>query len=151
MLRPRFRDPYEGFMNALITAGAFGAVSGSRSMLGPALVARAVSSSPPLARILSYLAAGEMAADKLPTIPARTDTLPLFGRIVSGAIVGASVCSRRQRVACALTGAAGALVAAYALTAGRRIAAQRQIPNAVAGAFEDVLALGAGLWLVRRV
>jgi uncharacterized lipoprotein len=28
-------------MNALITAGAFGAVSGSRSMLGPALVARA--------------------------------------------------------------------------------------------------------------
>ena len=29
-------------MNALITAGAFGAVSGSRSMLGPALVARAV-------------------------------------------------------------------------------------------------------------
>jgi len=137
-------------MNALITAGAFGAVSGSRSMLGPALVARAVSSSP-LARILSYLAAGEMAADKLPTIPARTDTLPLFGRIVSGAIVGASVCSRRQRVACALTGAAGALVAAYALTAGRRIAAQRQIPNAVAGAFEDVLALGAGLWLVRRV
>jgi uncharacterized membrane protein len=137
-------------MNALITAGAFGAVSGSRSMLGPALVARAVSSSP-LARILSYLAAGEMAADKLPTIPARTDTLPLFGRIVSGAIVGASVCSRRQRVACALTGAAGALVAAYALTAGRRVAAQRQIPNAVAGAFEDVLALGAGLWLVRRV
>jgi uncharacterized membrane protein len=137
-------------MNALITAGAFGAVSGSRSMLGPALVARAVSSSP-LARILSYLAAGEMAADKLPTIPARTDTLPLFGRIVSGAIVGASVCSRRQRVACALTGAAGALVAAYALTAGRRVAGQRQIPNAVAGAFEDVLALGAGLWLVRRV
>ena len=137
-------------MNALITAGAFGAVSGSRSMLGPALVARAVSSSP-LAQILSYLAAGEMAADKLPTIPARTDTLPLFGRIVSGAIVGASVCSHGQRVACALTGAAGALVAAYALTAGRRIAAQRQIPNAVAGAFEDVLALGAGLWLVRRV
>ena len=137
-------------MNALITAGAFGAVSGSRSMLGPALVARAVSSSS-LARILSYLAAGEMAADKLPTIPARTDTLPLFGRIVSGAIVGASVCSRRQRVACALTGAAGALVAAYALTAARRVAAQRRIPNTVAGAFEDVLALGAGLWLVRRV
>jgi uncharacterized membrane protein len=136
-------------MNPLITAGAFGAVSGSRSMLGPALVARAVSSSP-LARILSYLAAGEIAADKLPAIPARTDTLPLFGRIVSGAIVGASVCSRRQRVACALTGAAGALVAAYALAAGRRVAAQRRIPNAVAGAFEDVLALGAGLWLVRR-
>jgi uncharacterized membrane protein len=136
-------------MNPLITAGAFGAVSGSRSMLGPALVARPVSSSP-LARILSYLAAGEIAADKLPAIPARTDTLPLFGRIVSGAIVGASVCSRRQRVACALTGAAGALVAAYALAAGRRVAAQRRIPNAVAGAFEDVLALGAGLWLVRR-
>jgi uncharacterized membrane protein len=136
-------------MNALITAGAFGAVSGSRSLLGPALVARAGSSSS-LARILSYLAAGEFAADKLPAIPPRTDALPLFGRIVSGAIVGASVCSRRQRVACALTGAAGALVAAYALTAGRRVASQRRIPNAVAGAFEDVLALGAGLWLLQR-
>jgi hypothetical protein len=30
-------------MNALITAGAFGAASGSRSMMGPALVTRAVS------------------------------------------------------------------------------------------------------------
>ncbi|HKH70333.1 MAG TPA: DUF4126 family protein [Vicinamibacterales bacterium] len=104
-----------------------------------------------LARILSYLAAGEMAADKLPAIPARTDALPLFGRIVSGAMVGASVCGRRQRVACVLTGAAGALVAAYALTAGRRVAARRRIPNAVAGTFEDVLALVAGLWLMRRV
>jgi hypothetical protein len=64
-----------------------------------------------------------MAADKLPAIPARTDALPFFGRIVSGAMVGASVCGRRQRVACVLTGAAGALVAAYALTAGRRVAA----------------------------
>jgi uncharacterized membrane protein len=137
-------------MNALITAGAFGAVSGSRSMLGPALVARAASSSR-LAPILSYLAAGEFAADKLPAIPARTDALPLFGRIVSGAIVGASVCSRRQRVACALTGAAGAIVAAYALTAARRVASQRRIPNAIAGACEDALALGAGLWLMRRV
>jgi uncharacterized membrane protein len=136
-------------MNVLVTAAALGAVSGSRSMLAPALVARAISSSP-LAPILSLFAAGEMAADKLPAIPARTEALPLFGRMVSGAVVGAAVGGRRHRVAGALTGAAGALAASFALAAARRLASAQRIPNAVAGVCEDALALGAGLWLTRR-
>ena len=136
-------------MNTLITAAALGAVSGSRSMLAPALVTRAVRASP-LTAILVLLAGGEMAADKLPGIPARTDALPLFGRMVSGAVVGAAMGGRRHRVGGALTGAAGAVAAAYALVAVRRVAAARQVPNAVAGAIEDALAMGAGLWFMRR-
>jgi uncharacterized membrane protein len=137
-------------MNSMITAGALGAISGSRSMLAPALVARGASSSS-VSRILSFLAAGEIAADKLPTIPARTQPLPLFGRVVSGAIVGASVCRGRHRVACAMTGAAGAIAASYLLAAARGFATRRRMPNAFAGAIEDALAIGAGTWLMRRV
>jgi uncharacterized membrane protein len=136
-------------MNALMTAGALGAVSGSRSMLAPALIARALSSSP-LARILAVCVGGEMAADKLPATPSRTGTLPLAGRVVSGAVVGASMAGHRHRVAGALAGAAGAFAAAHALAAARRFATARRIPNVVAGACEDALALGAGLWLTRR-
>jgi uncharacterized membrane protein len=136
-------------MNVLFRAGALGAVSGSRSLLAPALVARRMSSSP-LARILSLLAAGEVVTDKLPSIPARTDALPLMGRLASGAIVGASISKGRYRIPCALTGAAGALAASYALVAARRLATSRRIPNAVAGTCEDALALAAGLWLMQR-
>ena len=135
-------------MNSLLTAGALGAVSGSRSMLAPALVARAVSTSPYIP-ILSLFAAGEMAADKMPFIPARTEAVPLFGRLASGAMVGAALV-KRNRVAGALAGAAGALAAAYALVALRRYAAANRIPNAVAGACEDALALAAGVWALRR-
>jgi uncharacterized membrane protein len=135
-------------MNPLLTAGALGAVSGSRSMLAPALVARAVGSSP-YAPILSLFAAGEMAADKMPFIPARTDALPLVGRVASGAMVGAAL-TKGNRAAGALAGAAGALAASYALVAARRYAAAWRIPNAVAGACEDALALAAGMWALRR-
>ncbi|MGH9310283.1 MAG: DUF4126 domain-containing protein, partial [Vicinamibacterales bacterium] len=77
--------------DAIVIAGALGAVSGSRSMLAPALVARAHHASP-AAPILALLAGGEMMADKMPFIPSRTDALPLAGRIVSGALAGAAVC-----------------------------------------------------------
>jgi uncharacterized membrane protein len=135
-------------MNVLMRAGALGVMSGSRSLLAPALLARELSS--PMAFILSLLALGELVADKLPVTPARTDPLGLSARLVSGAIVGASICKRRDRIACAMTAAAGALVGSYALVAARRLAASQRIPNALAGACEDALALAAGRWLILR-
>jgi uncharacterized membrane protein len=135
-------------MNAILVAGALGAVSGSRSMLAPALVARAHAASP--APILAWLAGGEMIADKMPFIPSRTDPLPLVGRIVSGALAGASACGGRRRVPCALAGAAGAVVATFALVRLRQFASARRIPNVLAGAIEDALAIWAGTRLLRR-
>jgi uncharacterized membrane protein len=138
-------------MNPFVMSVALGAISGSRSMLAPALVARAagVSRGAPL---LATLAGGEMLADKLPFIPARTRALPLVGRLASGAVVGSAFCAGRSRVACAIGGAAGAVVAAYALTRVRQfVTTQRGVPNAVAGLCEDAVALAAGLWLLRRV
>jgi len=135
-------------MRELAMAWGLGALSGSRSMLGPAVVAR--SALPlPARRVLSLLAAGELAADKSPRIPARTSALPLAGRIVMGAAAAATF-AKRKRLQAALAGAAGALASTYACFYLRRFATnQLRIPNVVAGVVEDAAALSAGTMLMR--
>lgn len=134
-------------MNRLLVAAAMGAVAGSRTMLAPALVARARHA--PLAGPLALAAAGELMADKLPFMPARTTTLPLLGRAFSGAAVGAALTPHR-RAAGAVAGALGALAAAYVLTGTRLACEERRVPNAFAGLCEDAAALAVGLWAVER-
>lgn len=133
-------------MNPLLRAGTLGAVAGSRSMLAPALVAEATGGW--LAMPLRLLAAGELAADKLPFIPARTEPLPLAGRIISGAVVGAAV-TRDDRVAGAVVGAVGALAASYLLARLRGACSERNIHTAVSGVCEDVAVLAVSAWLLR--
>ena len=79
-------------------------------MTAPAAVARVLSArvvAPPeaparwlaserVAAGLALAAAGELAGDKLPVVPPRTDAVPLSGRVGSGAIVGAAVAASRQ-------------------------------------------------------
>jgi uncharacterized membrane protein len=133
-------------MNDLIRALGMGAVSGARSMLGPAMTA----TSAPAKAIGSMAAAGEMAADKSTGIGARTDSLPLSGRIVSGAYAAAAVARPGRRLQAAAVGAAGALAATFALYHARRFATERlRVSNAVAGLVEDVLAVSLGLYLTR--
>src|SRR3954453_19920277 len=60
-------------------------VTGLRSMLGPALVAR--STNRPEQKNLAIAAMGEMVADKLPLIPSRDTLLPLLVRGLAGAWV----------------------------------------------------------------
>lgn len=133
-------------MNELTLALGIGAVSGARSMLGPAMTATSASAK----AIGSLAAAGEMAADKAPGIGARTDTLPLSGRIASGAYAAAAIARPGGRLRAAAVGAAGALAATFALYHARRFATERlRVPNAVAGVVEDVLAVGLGLYLTR--
>ena len=135
-------------MRELARSAAIGAVSGSRSLLAPALVGQSVLPSP-ARTLLMLMSAGEIVADKTPTIPARTDTLPLTGRLVLGAAAAAGA-TKRHRIQAAVMGAAGALVATYALFHLRRIATTRlRIPNVVAGMIEDAAALAAGAMLMR--
>lgn len=135
-------------MTELARAWAIGALSGSRSMLGPAVMAQ--SALPHTARtILTLMTAGELVADKTPSIPARTDALPLTGRLVLGAAAAAGI-AKRHRLQAALAGAAGALTATYALFHLRRLATTRlRIPNVVAGMIEDAAVLSAGAMLTR--
>ena len=105
-----------------LLAFGIGIVTGLRSLTGPALVCwaahlgwinlegtRLVFMESPLATYgFSALALGELVADKLPFIPSRTSPGPLFGRVVLGALSGATLCA-----------AAGYSVAAGAIPAER--------------------------------
>jgi uncharacterized membrane protein len=136
-------------MNEAAVAFGIGAICGSRSMLGPALVGRCAL--PTTAqRVLTMMAAGEMAADKSAHMPARTEAMPLIGRLALGALAAGAYASPRRRIEAAFAGAAGALAGTFAWYHLRRLATIRLgLPNTLAGLAEDALAVGAGTLLLR--
>jgi uncharacterized membrane protein len=147
-------------------AAAIGAVSGLRSMTGPAIIVTAVRAKrlkvkrTPLAwlgsskamPIASALAIGEMIADKLPFIPARVKPGPLAGRAVAGAICGYAVFrargGNRQAVRGALIGSAAALAAAWV---GYQYRRKSPFPALASALIEDVVAAGAGALVIRKL
>jgi uncharacterized membrane protein len=137
-------------MNDLVVAGAIGAVTGSRSMLGPALVAGQVA--PPVPRsLVTLLAIGEMAADKHPATPNRTSALPLIGRMVMGGWAAAAHARRDRRVQAAIVGGAAAVAFTFAAFQLRRLATERlHVPNIAAGLVEDALAFSIGALVLRN-
>lgn len=136
----------------LARAAALGAITGMRSMLGPAVVSHHLSreaatggpltrtlAKPASAAALKLLAAGELAADKSPRIPPRTAPAPLAVRAFAGAACGALVGGPVH----ALIGAACAVAAAAAGASLRRRASTRGIPDVFAALAEDAAALAA--------
>src|SRR5687768_12416987 len=101
-------------MRDLLLFGLVGALSGSRSLLGPAMVAnRAVPR--PLQPLIGLMAIGEMAADKDPRIPARTEPVPLAGRLVAGAMTAAAIAAPGGAMRAAVAGAIGAAWGTFGL------------------------------------
>ncbi|MDP8952561.1 MAG: DUF4126 family protein [Actinomycetota bacterium] len=152
-----------------ITPATFGtlglaAIAGLRSMAAPALLARAVRRGdldapnlPSLGKkevsgLLSILAAGEMAADKTPFIPARTSAPALLGRLLSGALVGATLFASEGRHGSsgAVLGALSALGAAYAGEGLRAAGTRKGIPDPILGTLEDRAILTIGTRLLRK-
>ena len=149
----------------IASAIAIGAVSGLRSMTGPAVVAEAASrnmmrlnrtplkwlSSDAAARTFALLAVGELIADKLPSTPDRTAKGPLIARAISGAVCGLAMASHgtgflRRRgkdrlIYGALAGAAGALIASYAGVQYRRATSNHPVAAAM---LEDLAAVSLG-------
>jgi uncharacterized membrane protein len=135
-------------MRDLLLFGLVGALSGSRSLLGPALVADRVMPAP-LQPALGLMAVGEMAVDKDPRVPDRTAPAPLIGRLVTGALTAAAIAAPGRGLRAAVAGALGAAGGAYGLFHLRRLATNRLgVPNAVAGLVEDALAVAAGAALL---
>lgn len=128
-----------------------GVVAGMRSTLAPALVSRHLArrhpnttllSSPHAARLLRFMAAGEILADKAPFMPDRTDTPALVGRALSGALATMALSPRRRpRWRLALWAAGAAVASTFVM---HRVRGALPMPNAVAGALEDALAVGLG-------
>lgn len=118
----------------LVCAFMFGVVSGSRSMLAPAALSRAVRGgmlrvkSTPVAflkernlnHLLVGLALAEIVADKLPMTPSRKASFAYTTRMVSGGLTGAVIGSVSRRATLgALLGVAGAVVGTEAGAAFR--------------------------------
>ena len=150
-----------------LLAFGIGIVTGLRSLTGPALVCwaahlgwinlegtRLVFMESPLATYgFSALALGELVADKLPFIPSRTSPGPLFGRVVLGALSGATLCAAagQSLAAGAIAGGAGGVIGAFAgYQARARLVKTSRLPDWVIALSEDLVAVGGGLFLVSR-
>lgn len=156
------RDPRSAPGRAL----GLGAISGLRSMSGPAFVSRAAArgllplegtrfsflGSARASKILAVLAAGELVGDKLPATPSRTALPPLLGRAASGALVGAALFASEGRSATVggLLGAGAAVAGAFAGERLRALAGRASgLPDPVVALAEDGVVLLAGSRLLR--
>jgi uncharacterized membrane protein len=118
-----------------------GALTGMRSMSGPAILAAGRGGVLP--RLALTLAAGEMVADKTEAIGDRIDPLPLGGRAAMGALVGGIIAHDRRgnRLLGAALGAAAAVVMAHAACYLRKRAPGA---NLLGGLTEDAIVTGIG-------
>lgn len=163
MLRRRTRVEFEVTPATFETLG-LAAIAGLRSMAAPALLARAVGrgdlyapdlpalSYRDVSTLLSFLSFGEMVADKTHLVPARTSAPALLGRLLSGALAGATlfVAEGRRRNSGAILGALSALAAAYGGERLRALGVQKGIPDPILGILEDRLVLALGRRILRR-
>ncbi len=147
-------------------AAAIGAVSGLRSLTGPAIISEAANrkrldlrkgpfawlGSDNASRTANLLAVGELIADKLPFTPDRTKPPSLIFRAISGAVCGYSICGRRssaqQKCHAAVVGAGAALASAWVGVEYRK---RVKLPPLLAAAIEDAVAVGAGAAVVAVV
>jgi uncharacterized membrane protein len=145
-----------------------GAISGLRSLSGPAFVCRAAShrhldlegtplaflGSPRLSKVLILMELGELVGDKLPATPSRTSPPPLLGRAASGALVGAVVFvseGRRATIGAAL-GSTAAIFAAFAGERLRALAVEKSgLPEPVVALAEDAAVLVVGLRSLKNI
>ena len=145
-----------------------GAISGLRSLSGPAFVSRAASrgdldldrtvfaflGSPRISKALVLMELGELVGDKLPATPSRTSLPPLLGRAASGALVGAAVFVSEGRHA-TIGAALGSTAAIAGGFAGERLRAltveKTGLPDPVVALAEDATVLLVGLRSLRNV
>ena len=146
----------------VVRALGLGAVSGLRSIVGPALLSRAAARGEldglkgtwfefllrkRVSTVLTLMALGEMVVDKSGLVPDRIARGPLAGRGAAGGFVGAALFS-----ASGAPWAAGAALGSLAAVAGAyagytfRVVPHRKfgIPDPILGLIEDAIAVMAG-------
>lgn len=137
-------------MNDLARGFTMGVLSGSRSMLAPAMLAS--NRVPPAAfAALKLMAAGEMVADKHPQMPARTDVVPMAGRMMTGAFTAMTHATPDRRVPMAIAGAVGGFCGTWLFFHLRRAIIARVGAGVAAGLVEDAIAIAAGAALAKNL
>ncbi len=145
-------------MHPYLAAAGLGAATGLRSFTGLAMASRELGRRPAgevdalrawltgdvVAYAVSGLAIAEIVADKLPDVPDRIDPVPLAGRGVLGATVGAIAGGEDHWVAGAVIGAIAAVTSAWIGWAVRKEAGWATgLPDPVLAIVEDAVAIGA--------
>jgi uncharacterized membrane protein len=133
--------------SSLTETVVLGALSGMRSMSGPATLALRRGGVPAAAMLT--LAAGEMVADKTSIVPDRIEPLPLAGRMAAGAIVGVVIAREGgdSLLLGGVIGAAAATVATHVAYAVRRRLAGSSIAG---GVVEDLVVAATALMAARQ-
>lgn len=101
---------------------------------------------------LNIAAVGELVADKLPFVPARTAPAGLAARVVSGALSGAAIAKANGSNVTlrALLGSAVSVAATYGFYYARKTAGNKTgIADPLIALVEDAIVVGVGLALVR--
>ena len=146
---------------------SLGAISGLRSLSGPAFLSRAASKglvsldgtalaflgSPRLSKVLVIMELAEIIGDKLPITPSRTSPPILLGRAASGGLVGAvsSLSGDRPAATGAALGSSAAVAAAFAAERLRALVGQKTgIPDPVVALAEDAIVLLVGYRSLRE-
>lgn len=152
----------------LLLAAGTGALTGIRSMSAVAVVSLRLRgqkedfrygparwlASEQAPGLLSMAAAGELAGDKLPFVPARTRPAPLLGRAAFGALCGAAIAQMRgtSPASAAATGALAAVASATVVTGLRRFVTHRlHVPDFLIGLTEDYVVLRGASVLHREL
>jgi len=149
----------------LAVAFGIGIVAGLRSFTAPAVVSWAAHlgwlnlQGSPLAfigstaavAIFSLLAMVEYVGDMLPKTPKRTAAFPLTARIVMGGLAGACVCASANQplLVGIVLGGTGGLIGAFAgYEIRKRVVSSLNIKDAFIALAEDLVAIGAAVFLV---
>lgn len=146
----------------MIRSILLGAVAGARSMTPLAAVALAarrgrLGGGGRLPALLGGKAAvagsvlfaiGELAGDKMKSAPDRIIAPGIAARLFTGAIAGAAVAPKRERVLAGALGAAAAVAASY-VTFNARMRALRRYGQTKSGLVEDALVVASAVPLAR--
>ncbi|HEX6709455.1 MAG TPA: hypothetical protein VF068_03915 [Rubrobacter sp.] len=143
---------------------ALGAISGLRSLSGPAFVSHghldlegtplAFLGSPRLSKALVLMALGELVGDKLSITPSRTSPPVLLWRAVSGGLVGGAsfVSEGRRATRGVVLGSSSAIAAAIAGERLRDLAGRKTgLPDPLLALAEDAVVLVVGFRLLSDV
>lgn len=145
-----------------------GIIAGMRATFAPAIAAHFLSrknstslaksrlafiQSPTAAFVTKLLSAAEITGDKLPNTPNRIAVSPAIARAASGAFAGAIIATAKKAdvTTGALIGGTTALAATFATFYLRKyISKTTFVKEPITGAFEDAIAVGGGVLIMRE-
>lgn len=154
--------------NTLLKTIALGWIAGMRSMSAPAVLSHHLAKTQPrhlrgtlfnilalpgVASALKLAAGAELVGDKLPSIPARIEPMPLIGRAASGAFVGAALNQSEGEdwLVGGFVGGVSAVASTYTMYLLRRVLTQRVgLPDPAVALVEDSIAAGGGVLLTTK-